>query len=409
MLTFHYQARIPVSGKLVKADVQAESEQAAAKVIRQQGQVPISIKLARGGGGHHGKVATKDKVLFSRQLSTLINAGLPLLQSLRQVAAQTTNKQLQAATNEIITQIEGGRPFSEALARFPKIFNRIFISLVAAGETSGNLDETLERLANQQENDADVIRKVRGAMIYPAIVLLVMLGVVGFMIVKVLPQVQSIYNGINGVSLPFLTTALLALSHFVTHFWWVVIIILAVIVLGTTRLIRTVGGRSFVDKAKMKMWPVGPLFMKMYMARFSRTAQSLISSGVPLLQVIDITGDSVNNVHIKRSLDLAATKVKAGKALSESIKGDPNFLPLVPNMLSIGEQSGAIEVMLGKVADYYEKEVDNQVKALSTIIEPVLMIIMGVMALLIVAAILLPIYGLVTQSGFTNGIATGGK
>ncbi len=412
MLTYHYEARIPVTGKLVKGDVQAESEQAAAKVIKAQGQVPISLTMSRksANGFNFGhRVKTKEKVLFSRQLSTLINAGLPLLQSLRQVAGQTQNKTLAAAANDIITQIEGGKAFSASLAKYPKIFDRVFVSLVAAGETSGQLDQTLERLANQQEKDADIVSKVRGAMIYPAIVLLVMIAVVGFMVVKVLPQVQNIYSGLQGVSLPFLTKFLLDISHFVTHFWWVVIIILIIIVFSTTRLSKTPGGRQFFDKLKMKAWPIAPLFNKMYMARFSRTAQSLVASGVPLLQVIDITGEAVNNVYIKASLQRAGEKVKGGKSLSEAISGDPNFLELVPNMLAIGEQSGALEVMMGKVADYYEKEVDNEIKSVSTIIEPVLMIIMGVMALIIVAAILLPIYGLVSQSGFTNGIATGGK
>lgn len=408
MLSYHYEARVPITGKLVKGDVQAENEQAAAKVIKAQGQVPISLKLsARAKGSSRGRVKTKEKVLFSRQLATLINAGLPLLQSLRQVAKQTTSKPLKVATNDIISQVEGGKAFSVALASHPKIFNKVFISLVAAGEASGQLDETLERLANQQEKDADIISKVRGAMTYPGIVLLVMFAVIGFMVVKVLPAVQNIYSGLQGVSLPFITRALLAVSHFVTNYWWVVIIILVVLAFSTTRFARTVTGRQTIDLIKMRAWPVGRLMMKMYMARFARTGQSLVASGVPLLQVIDITGDAVNNVHIKKSLHRASEKVKGGKSLSEVLDGDPNFLPLVPNMLSIGEQSGALEVMMGKVADYYEKEVDQEIKAVNTIIEPVLMIIMGIMALIIVAAILLPIYGLVSQSGFTNGIGTG--
>lgn len=412
MLSYHYEARVPITGKLIKGDVQAESEQAAAKAIKAQGQVPISLTLSRKSAsgfslGH--RVKTKEKVLYSRQLSTLINAGLPLLQSLRQVTGQTQNKTLAAASSDIIVQIEGGKAFSAALAKYPKIFDRVFISLVAAGETSGQLDQTLERLANQQEKDADIISKVRGAMTYPAIVLLVMFAVVGFMVVKVLPQVQNIYSGLQGVSLPFLTKVLLDISHFVTHYWWIVVIILVVLIFATSRYAKTVAGRSIVDKVKMKAGPIGKLFMKMYMARFSRTAQSLVASGVPLLQVIEITGEAVNNVHIKKSLATAANKVKGGKSLSQALEGDPNFLELVPNMLAIGEESGALEVMMGKVADYYEKEVDNEIKAVSTIIEPVLMIIMGIMALIIVAAILLPIYGLVTQSGFTNGIASGGK
>ncbi len=401
MLNFNYEARNASTGQKVKAQVQADNEQTAAKLIRDQGLTPLSIKLEKSAtGGRLHRIKTKDKVLFSRQLSTLINAGLPLVQSLRSVAQQTTNKSFKAILNQVINDVEAGSAFSAALEKYPQVFNRVFVSLVAAGEASGTLDATLERLANQQEKDADILSKVRGAMIYPAIVLLVMLAVVTFMIVKVLPQVQSIYAGIKGASLPLVTRVLLSVSHFVTHFWWLVLILIALAIVLGSRWARTLGGRSIIDRAKMSTWPIGTLYMKMYMARFARTGTTLVASGVPLLQVMDITADAVDNVHIAKSLHNAAEKVKGGKALSETITGDPNFLELVPNMLRIGEQSGAMETMLEKVADYYEKEVDNEIKSISTIIEPVMMIIMGIMAITIVAAILLPIYGLVNQSGF---------
>jgi type II secretory pathway component PulF len=240
-------------------------------------------------------------------------------------------------------------------------------------------------------------------MVYPVIVLCVMLGVVGFMIVKVLPQVKTIYSGIPNAHLPFVTTALLAVSDFVTQRWWIVLILLAIIGFFGSRWARTLGGRTVIDKAKMRAWPIGTLFMKLYMARFSRTGTTLVASGVPLIQMLEITADAVDNVHISASLHKAIEKVKGGKSLADAIDKDPNFLELVPNMLRIGEQSGAMETMLAKVAEYYEKEVDNEVKAISTIIEPVMMIIMGIMAITIVAAILLPIYGLVNQSGFSGG------
>jgi type IV pilus assembly protein PilC len=403
MLTFNYTAKNAKTGQKVKAQVQADNEQAAAKLIREQGLTALDIKLEKSSsGGRFRRIRTKDKVLFSRQLSTLINAGLPLVQSLRSVSAQTTNKSLKVVINQVIADVEAGTSFSVALEKHPAVFNRVYVSLVAASETSGTLDTGLERLADQQEKDADIIAKVRGAMIYPGIVLLVMLAVVTFMIVKVLPQVQSIYAGIPGVSLPLLTRVLLGISHIVTHYWWLVLIILGLLIFFGSRWARTMGGRQIVDKVKMKAWPAGPLFMKMYMARFARTGTTLVASGVPIIQVLEITSDAVDNVHIAASLHRAIDKVKGGKALSEAISGDPNFLELVPNMLRIGEQSGALETMLAKVADYYEKEVDNEIKAISTIIEPVMMVIMGLIAITIVAAVLLPIYGLVNQSGFTG-------
>jgi len=406
MLSFRYTARDPATGQYVKAEVQAENESAASKLIRKEGLVPIDITLAdKAATGLLAKqlnrIKTKDKVLFSRQLSTLINAGLPLVQSLRNVNDQTTSKPFKVIINKVIADVEAGATLSTAMAKHPEAFNTIYISLIAAGEASGTLDKALERLAIQQEKDADLISKVRGAMIYPIIVIFVMLGVVGFMIVKVLPQVQVLYDGIPGATLPLITRIMLAIANFIIHQWYIVIIILVLLAFFTTRWARTGPGKEVIDKLKMKLWPVGPLFVKMYMARFARTGTTLVSSGVPLIQMLEITANSVNNVHVARSIDKAAEKVKGGKALSDSLQNDPNFLELVPNMLRIGEQSGSLEQMLAKTADYYEKEVDDQVKSISTIIEPVLMVILGVVAFIIVAAVLLPIYGLAGQS-FTN-------
>lgn len=405
MLTYTYEAKNATTGKKIKAQVQADNEQSAAKLIAEQGLTPLSIKLEKSGSGNRfSRIRTKDKVLFSRQLATLINAGLPLVQSLRQVSGQTTNKAFKVIINDVINDVEAGTSFASALEKHPAVFNRVYVSLVAAGEASGTLDKGLERLADQQEKDADIISKVRGAMIYPLIVLFVMGLVVIFMMVKVLPQVQSIYAGLKGVTLPIFTRVLLGVSHFMIHYWWIMLIVLVLLVFFGSRWTRTLGGRSIIDRFKMKAWPVGSLFMKMYMARFARTGTTLVASGVPLIQVLEITGDAVDNVHIKNSLSRAIDKVKGGTALSDAIEGDSNFLELVPNMLRIGEQSGAMETMMAKVADYYEKEVDNEIKAISTIIEPVMMIIMGVIAITIVAAILLPIYGLVNQSGFTSSV-----
>ncbi len=402
MLVYKYTARDTTTGQKIKAELQADSEKAAAKLLHDQKLVPISIELKDDSGGlsrFRNKVKTNDKILFSRQLATLINAGLPLLQSLRTVTDQTKSKKLKVVVTEVMSSIEGGSALSAALAKHPQVFDRIYISLIEAGEASGTLDKALERLATQQEKDAEILRKVRGAMVYPAIVMVVMAAVVGFMLVKVLPQVETLYAGLgSSAKLPILTRVLLAVSRFIIHQWWIVLIITGFLGFLGSRWIRTMGGRSIYDKAKMKAWPFGPLFMKVYMARFSRTATTLIASGVPLIQVLEITANSINNVHIERSLQRAIEKVKGGKSLSEAIDGDPNFLDLVPDMLSIGEQSGAIEQMLGKTADYYEKEVDDQIKSISTIIEPLLMVVMGVFAFIIVAAVLLPIYGLAGQS-----------
>jgi type IV pilus assembly protein PilC len=402
MLTYTYVARNPATGERIKSDVQAESEQTALRLIRQEGLVPLDLSLSgkekSAFGGRLKRVPTKDRVLFSRQLSTLIDAGLPLVQSLRNVNDQISNKTLKAAISAVIANVEGGSALSAALAKHPKIFNQVYISLVAAGEASGTLDLSLQRLADQQEKDADIVSKVRGALVYPAIVLLVMVAVMGFMLVKVLPQVKVLYQGFPGAHLPFVTTVLLGLSDFVVKFWWILVLLFVVAVFFTTRWARTGPGKEVIDKIKMRAPLIGNLFTKMYMARFARTGSTLVASGVPLIQMLDITADAVNNVHIGRSIRAAIEKVRTGKSLSESIQNDSNFLELVPNMLRIGEQSGSMEQMLGKTADYYEKEVDNQIKSISTIIEPVMMVLLGLVAFVIVAAVLLPVYSLAGNS-----------
>lgn len=405
MQLYTYTAKNPATGEDVKASIQAESEQAAASLIHKEGLVPTKI-TAEGQGGFHlplpgrKKVKIKDKVLFSRQLSTLINAGLPLVQALRQVLTQTQNKNLKLILEQVIADVEAGDAMSVAIAKHPNVFSQIYISMVEAGETSGTLDKSLERLALQQEKDADIISKVRGAMVYPIIVLCVMAGVVSYMLVTVLPQVKILYEGTpGGISkLPLVTKILLAVSDILREYWWAIILVLIVLAFVTTKWARTGPGKEVVDTLKMRMPGFGKLFMKMYMARFARTSSTLVASGVPLIRVLEITAKAVSNVHIERSINRATEQVKSGKALSDSIAGDPNFLPLVPGMLHIGEESGASEQMLAKVADYYEKEVEDEIKAISTIIEPFMMILMGISALIIVAAVLLPVYSLTGES-----------
>lgn len=402
MLSYKYTARDAATGKKMTAVVQAASEQAAAKLLRDQGLSPIDIAPVAEGNNPlsriKNRITSKDKILFSRQLATLINAGLPLLQSLRTVGGQTQNKAFKVVISEVISDVEAGAALSVALGKHPGVFSTIYISLIAAGEVSGTLDKSLERLANQQEKDAELVSKVRGAMVYPIIVLVVMGGVVTFMLVKVMPQVEELYKGLgSGAQLPLVTRILLFFSNAIIEYWYIAAIIVGIAIFFTTRWARTFGGKRAIDRMKMKAPALGPLFMKMYMARFARTATTLVASGVPLIQMLEISRDSINNVHIEASLDRAIEKVKGGKALSESIADDPNFLQLVPDMLRIGEQSGAIQDMMEKVADYYEKEVDTQVKAISTIIEPFMMVLLGIIAFVIVAAVLLPVYSLAGQ------------
>lgn len=399
MLTFIYTAK-DSGGNQIKAEVQADSQRSAAKLLSDQGLTPIKIEVKSNGRGFFGKrskVKAKDRVLFSRQLATLVGAGLPITQSLRTVGEQTANKEMNLVINRIITDVEAGKALAVAFEAHPLVFDNVFVNLVAAGEASGTLDDALERIADQQEKDAEVAAKVKGALVYPVIVLFVIVGVIIFMLTTVLPQVEQLYVDLKQ-NLPFITAAMLAVSDFIIEFWWLVILMLVGFVYFLKRYVETESGRSVADQFKMSVPLFGKLFRKMYMARFARTGQTLMSTGVPMLEMMRITGNAVNNVHIKRSLEKASIKVKGGKALSDSITGDPNFLPLVPQMISIGEQSGSIDAMMGKAATFYENELDNEIKAISTTIEPILMVVLAIVAGLMVGAILIPVYGLVGTS-----------
>jgi type IV pilus assembly protein PilC len=399
--TYTYTAKNTAGGELVSSDVQAENEQAAAKLLMGQGLFPITIdeQKEKGAGGSISflnRVSTKDRVLFTRQLSTLINAGLPLIQSLRTATEQVSNKTFQEIMKKVIASVEGGSSLSAAFGEFPKVFNQIYVALVAAGETSGTLDKALERLANQQEKDAAIASKIRGALIYPFIVLGVVIAVVIFMLTTLLPQVSSLYKDLKK-TLPISTRILVSISNVITHFWWLVIILLVGLGYGLMQYIKSEPGRYQWDGLKLHIPIFGPLFRKVYMARFARTLSTLLASGIPMLEGLAIVEKAVSNAVVAQAIQRIIDKVRSGKALSESILAEPSFIPLVGQMSKIGEESGALDDMLGRVASFYESEVDTAVQNLSTIIEPVLMVFLGLVVGGVIVAVLLPVYGLVGQ------------
>lgn len=402
MLTFTYTARNQQTGDKVEAEIQAENERAAARLLLQQDLAPIKIvpkdenkQLLFGLLGH--RIKTKDRILFTRQLSTLINAGLPLAQSLRTVREQINNPALVSIINEVISSIEGGSTLSDSLSEHPDVFNTIYISLISAGEASGSLDESLARIAEQQEKEAALTSKIRSALVYPAIVLTVIIGVLIFMLTTVLPQIEQLYADL-GEDLPFLTNILLAVSGFIISYWWLVILALLGAGVGLNAYFKTSTGTSMLDNFKMKVPIFGTLFRKVYMARFCRTGSVLLASGLPMLEMMRIVRSGINNVHVEAAVERAANKVKGGKALSDSLEAEPVFMVLVPQMIRIGEQSGTIDEMMTKTAQFYEDEVDSTVQNLSTTIEPILMVTLGITVGVIIAAILLPVYGLINIS-----------
>ena len=406
MQTFNYIAHKTENGEIIKAEVQAENEQSAAKLLMSQGLFPIDIESKAAGGflskaGIGTRVSSKDRVIFTRQLSTLINAGLPLTQSLHTVSEQITNKTLNGIVAEVVTSVEAGTSLGESFAKHPKVFSDIYVSLVAAGETSGSLDKSLERIANQQEKDAAIVGKIRSALIYPVIVLGVIAAVLVFMLTTVLPQVGGLYKDLHK-PLPMLTQIMMTMSNFIIHFWYLCIIIAVGLGYSIRNYIKTDNGRAMADQLKLNLPIFGRIYRKVYMARFARTLGTMLQSGIPMLEGLRIVKNAIDNVHVEKVIEKSMQGVRGGKALSLTLEGEEAFLTLVPQMIKIGEQSGAIDSMLDRVATYYENEVDEEVKNISTTIEPVLMVVLGVTVGGVIAAILMPVYSLVGSGGIDN-------
>ena len=402
MNKYSYEARDAASNKIVKSTVQAESEIAAAKLLSAQGFTPLKIELEDDRAGiikqFTNRVTTKDKIVFTRQLATLIGAGLPLSQSMRTVHEQTQNKSMQQIVQEIIGDIEGGRSLSDAFNKHPKVFDNVYLALVSAGEASGTLDEALRRVAAQQEKDAAMMSKIKGALTYPIIVLLVIVAVLGFMLVAVVPQVKNLYKDLNK-ELPLLTKIMVDTADFFINYWWIVIIVAGIGVYFLIQYLKTDAGIKTKDTFKLNVPMFSGMFRRLYMARFTRTGQTLMSTGVAMLDMLNITSTAVNNTVVAQGIDRAAEKVKGGKSLSSSLRNEDYFLEMVPQMISIGEQSGKIDEMMGKCAQIYEDELDEEIRTISTAIEPVLMVVLAVVAGGMVGAILFPIYSLVNGVG----------
>lgn len=398
MKKFSYEARDQASNTITKSTLQADSETAAAHLLIEQGFTPLVIKEQSDQGNFlaklSGRITTKDKIVFTRQLATLIGAGLPLAQSLHTILEQTQNKQLQSIIQEITASVEGGKTLSDSFAKHPAVFDAVFIALVSAGELSGTLDGSLLRVANQQEKDAATTSKIRGALTYPIIVLVVIFGVMAFMLFTVVPQVEKLYHDLKK-QLPWITQIMVDAASFLSHFWWILIIVIGIGGYFLVQYLKTESGIKFKDTFKLNVPIFGKMFRKLYMARFTRTGQTLLSTGVSMLDMLAITSKAINNTILAKSIVRAAEKVKGGKALSVALQPEDYIMSLVPQMIKIGEQSGRIDEMMGKVAQVYEDELDEEIRTISTSIEPILMVVLAVVAGGMVGAILLPIYSLV--------------
>ena len=400
MKRFIYKARDSKTGEIMKGVIQAENERTAGKLLIEQGMTPDRIDEDMSGVGlfqrFRNKVTMKDKIVFTRQFATLIGAGLPLSNSLRTVIEQTESKPMQKVVESILVDVEAGKTLTQACEKYPDVFNKVYIALLRAGEASGSLDVSLKRLAEQQEKDDAMISRIRGALIYPAIILMVIIAVLVFMVLMIVPQVQSLYKDI-GKDLPWATMVLVSFANFLVAFWWLVTILLGIAIYFLLQFRKTTTGIEWSAMIKLNVPIFKTMFWRLYNARFARTASNLMSAGVSIQDTLQISAEAMNNVVLEKEIKDVSEKVKQGKTLSSSLKNLSYILPLVPQMASIGEESGKIDEMLAKAAQVYEDELEEQIRTISTMIEPVLMVVMAIMVGFIIVAVLFPIYSIVND------------
>ena len=399
MKRFTYRAKEIGTGKIIKGTIQAETERVAGKLLVDRGYVPESLKEEGTGlASKINRVTSKDRINFTRQFATLVGAGLPIAQSLRTVSEQTSNKAMKAIIEEILADVEAGRSLSTAFGKHPDVFDKVYLSLIKAGETSGTLDQSLRRIAEQEEKDQKMIGKIKSAMTMPLITLFVIIVVFIYMMLEVVPHVESLYHDLHE-ELPTLTLIMVGIKDFLIGYWWLMLIIIGGIAVGLFQFFKTELGVRVSAIIKLNVPIFNGLFRILYMARFSRISQILLSTGVAVLDTMHIAGESTANVVVQEKVEAAAEKVQAGKTLSDSLKDQDYIMPLVYQMAAIGEQSGKMDEMLGKAAQVFEDELDEKIATISAMIEPLMMIMLAVVAGLLVGGVLFPIYSLVNSIG----------
>lgn len=340
------------------------------------------------------RVKVKDVVIFTRQLAVMISATLPVVQALRILVNQIESRTLKIIVSEVADSVDGGARLSEALNRHPKVFSTFYVSMVRSGETAGKLDQVLNYLADQQEKDYDLISKTRGAMIYPAFILFGLIAVGFVMMVFVVPKLTEVLKE-SGGELPMTTNMLIATSGFFSQFWWLFIIGAIGLVAGIRYYRKTSAGKKHIDFIILKTPIFGPLiFQKMYLVRFTRSLSTLLTGGVSLTEALKITADIVGNEVYKSAIKQTIEEVEDGNSIATVFKSSPVVPNMVAQMLAVGEQTGRLDTVLNKLSDFYSREVDNAVSNLVTLIEPLILMMMGLAVGVMVAAILLPMYNL---------------
>src|SRR5690606_39153807 len=406
MPVYEYKAR-DRTGKLIAATMEAASERDVAASLRQKGYFISEIKAPKSGLNAEIKLPkwldigsvpnTRDITIFSRQFATVINAGLPVVQSLSILQRQAEKQGLKDALKRVREDVETGQNLSDALAKHPRLFNKLYIYLVRAGEVSGNLDCILERFDTYMEKQAALRGKFRTALTSPTVVLVIALAVTWFLLTGIVPQFAQILDQLGG-ELPVITRALIAISDFLRFQWWLLAIIIVAGIVGLIMFRRTPNGRRAIDRLLLRTPVVGTLVQKSAIASFSNTFGLLLRSGVNIIESIDITKGTAGNAIVEDILTETKEAVQRGEQISTTLTKYPRvFPPMVSSMVAIGEETGAVDSMLQKVADFYEREVDEAVESLTAALEPALIVFLGVIVGFIVAGMFLPMFSIIGQ------------
>jgi type IV pilus assembly protein PilC len=414
MPKFSYTA-VDSRGKQANGTVEANDQNDAITQIRQLGYYPQRLDESR----EDAKVVTDDKpkvrrggtvksktlTIFTRQLATLIEAGLPLLRSLNTLSRQERNPIMRTTMNQLGEAVESGGTFSEALAQHPRIFDKLYINMVKAGELGGVLEIVLTRLAEFQEKSQKIKGKVVAAMVYPIVVLVIASAILTFLLIFIVPKFQQIFqDALPGKPLPTITLFVIYCSHLLVDRWYLVVGTIALCVIGYKALSATTAGVAFLDRLALKIPVFGDLTSKTAISRFARTLGTLISSGVPILQALNITRDTAGNTVVANAINKIHDSVKEGESVVGPMESSGVFPPMVTSMVQVGEETGQLPDMLVKVADVYEAEVDNVVTGLTSILEPIMIVMLAVIVGTIVIALFMPMVGLITgMSDQSNG------
>lgn len=418
MARFKFTA-LDSKGKEVHGEIEADTQSVAVARIREKQYFPTKVEEVAGSGGGtaarkgaapkgalqmeiklpkflQGGVKTKQLVTFTRSLSTLVNAGLPLMRAMRVLQRQEKNVALRDAVAQMAESIESGSTFAEALAAHPKIFDRLFVNMVKAGEIGGVLDVVLSRLAEFQEKAEKIKGKVKSAMTYPIVVLVMALGILTFLMMFIVPKFADIFSDLmGGKGMPMLTQFVMNASSVMVHRLPVVLIVIVAVVMLIKLLAKTNKGRYALDKFKLNAPVFGSLISKNSISRFTRTLGTLMSSGVPVLQALNIVKETVGNEVISKAVATVHDAVKEGENMAPPIASSKVFPPMVVSMVEVGEETGALPDMLNKIADSYDDDVDNAVAAMTSIIEPVLIIFLAIVVGTIVIALFLPLVSII--------------